>query len=432
MRKLVFLVVLLMAFVIFGCGGDDISPTPEDVKVDLYPDQDVIAYYSDTIQFNVQVFNTHDTRIKWLLDGVEGGNDSLGTIDTLGEYIAPASAVSFDQVILKVISQADTSKSDSVSILILDPLYIFVDSTDGDDSSGTGSPMRPYRTITEGLRQAISGQTVQIAAGTYVDGEAFPISPNYGISIRGAGPSATRIEAPAGTSNDQAALMIQYDRNSLHDLTITGSGGLGVGINFASDIDTSTFTFSNCIIEDCYRAVAKTGQATFLSLVGTADDTIAIRNCTYGLSVDEATDSVKIFYCKFEGIDSVAVDLPAIVDDLDFEYNLVDGARIAIRIGAGGFGLILKNTFMNISEIGVEIALDAYANLGEDQAFLHGDNHFENFGSGNWCIRNDDNDPITAIYNWWPAADSAGIDSLIYDDEENSSSGPVDFAPWNN
>jgi hypothetical protein len=318
MRKQAFLVILAAAFLIIGCGKDNIPTPPEEIRVILHPSDEVIVYYGDTTQFSVQVFNTHDTRIKWFIDGIEGGNDSLGTIDTLGKYIAPASAESFDQITLKVISQADTSKTDSTFILMRDPIYVFVDSAIGDDDTGTGSPVRPYRTITEGLRNAISGQTVQLAAGTYTEGEAFPISPNYGIAISGENPAVTRIQAPVGISNDQAVLTIQYDKNSLSDLTVSGDNGHGIGINLASDIDTSSVTISTCIIESCYRAVAKTGQAGILSIAGTASDTIAIRNCTYGLTVDVATDSIKIYYSKFESIDSVAVDLVAAVDELDF------------------------------------------------------------------------------------------------------------------
>ena len=97
----------------------------------------MVVFYGDTVQFSAQVFNTHDTRVAWAINGIDGGNDSLGTVDTLGKYIAPASAPSFDQVMLKAISQADTSKSDSATILILDPIYVYVDSATGDDDLGS-------------------------------------------------------------------------------------------------------------------------------------------------------------------------------------------------------------------------------------------------------------------------------------------------------
>lgn len=50
-------------------------------------------------------------------------------------------------------------------------------------------------------------------------------------------------------------------------------------------------------------------------------------------------------------------------------------------------------------------------------------------GTGNYDLRNDDADPMTAEGNYWGTTDLPTIDSHIYDDDEDAESGAVDFDP---
>ncbi len=51
--------------------------------------------------------------------------------------------------------------------------------------------------------------------------------------------------------------------------------------------------------------------------------------------------------------------------------------------------------------------------------------------NGGFALYNDTADPLEACGNYWGAFDAAGVDALIYDDEEDAAKGAVDFSPWN-
>ena len=69
-----------------------------------------------TQQFTAAVSNASDTRVTWSVNGVVGGNDTLGTIDASGLYSAPAS---IGVVTVTATSVADPSKSASATVAFI-------------------------------------------------------------------------------------------------------------------------------------------------------------------------------------------------------------------------------------------------------------------------------------------------------------------------
>src|SRR5439155_16038186 len=60
-----------------------------------------------TQQFTATVRNTSNTAVTWQVNGVTGGNATVGTISSSGLYTAPASPAT---VTVTAVSQADTTK----------------------------------------------------------------------------------------------------------------------------------------------------------------------------------------------------------------------------------------------------------------------------------------------------------------------------------
>ena len=70
------------------------------------------------LQFSATVVNTTNTAVTWQVNGVTGGNSTVGTIDTNGRYTAPSSVPVPPTVTVTAISVADPTKSDSASVTI--------------------------------------------------------------------------------------------------------------------------------------------------------------------------------------------------------------------------------------------------------------------------------------------------------------------------
>lgn len=71
-----------------------------------------------TQQFTASVVNTVNTAVTWSVNGVIGGNSTVGAIDATGLYAAPAVAPNPATVIVRATSVADTSKSATASVTI--------------------------------------------------------------------------------------------------------------------------------------------------------------------------------------------------------------------------------------------------------------------------------------------------------------------------
>src|SRR2546425_9300954 len=82
-------------------------PPPTAVSVTISPTSATVAA-GGTQQFTATVQNTSNTAVTWQVNGVTGGNATVGTISSSGLYTAPASPAT---VTVTAVSQADTTKS---------------------------------------------------------------------------------------------------------------------------------------------------------------------------------------------------------------------------------------------------------------------------------------------------------------------------------
>jgi hypothetical protein len=462
MKKIIVPAIIGIAFMIFNCGEDNPIDTSKGIIVLLTASEgDTLVGLEETINLTAGVYNTTNRAIKWYVNDIENGDSILGTIgdisDTSATYTAPDTLTASERVTVKIVSQADTSKFDTYILRIFDPVYVYVnpDPDIGDDVTGTGTNLSPYRTITHALNTASIGQTVIAMTGTYTEGlpgegETFPLMPGYKITVSGQGIDQTIIRAPASRDADSAAFLLQSDSIVIRSLSIVGTSSgndfYGIGINFAPGSDTSSAELHNAGIDSCYKGIVNTA-----AIRGILSTNGLIENCEYGIVIDSTADSLMIKHCTFSNIKNTALRVNSPLPKIQFEFcrfnnidsiavdinsagcNLfsnisdsIDGSNIGYRIGTQS-GAIIQGAYFNaIDSIGVLIDSGASAMLSI--GFI-GDNDFQ--GCNNWCVYNASDDTINALRNFWPASDSAGIDAVIYDDEESSgTSGPVLFIPW--
>jgi len=103
---------------LFACGGGSSSPPPPPISVTLHPQATSVVAGTQSQQFTAAVNNDPQNRgVTWSVDGVAGGNPSVGTISAAGLYVPPVTAGTHSA---KATSVADTSKTASASIAVTD------------------------------------------------------------------------------------------------------------------------------------------------------------------------------------------------------------------------------------------------------------------------------------------------------------------------
>ncbi len=91
-------------------GAISVSTTPAGVTE---------VYTSSTQSFTAAVTGETNTAVNWEVNTIAGGNSTIGTIDTNGNYTAPSSVPSPALVLITAVSQADSTVSGSYPIAIV-------------------------------------------------------------------------------------------------------------------------------------------------------------------------------------------------------------------------------------------------------------------------------------------------------------------------
>jgi hypothetical protein len=95
-----------------GCGGGQSSTSSGNatgIKVSVFPSATSVVL-GQTVPFTATVTGTANTAVNWEVAGVQGGNATVGTINTTGLYTAPNVLPNPSTVVVTAVSQADTTK----------------------------------------------------------------------------------------------------------------------------------------------------------------------------------------------------------------------------------------------------------------------------------------------------------------------------------
>lgn len=122
-----FLLVFLVAMALASCGSaskttsqNPPSNTPGAVSVSVSPGTANIragASYS----FSASVSGSSNTSVTWSVNSTAEGSSALGTVDSKGNYTAPATLPSPNSVSVTATSAADSTKSGSASVTLWNP-----------------------------------------------------------------------------------------------------------------------------------------------------------------------------------------------------------------------------------------------------------------------------------------------------------------------
>jgi hypothetical protein len=117
--------LLFLSFSLAACGSaSSTSNTPPpptaSITVAVSPSTANVRV-GNSASFSATVSGISNSAVTWSVDDTAGGSSALGTIDSSGKYSAPASLPSPNTVSIKATSSADTSKSSTSSVTLMNP-----------------------------------------------------------------------------------------------------------------------------------------------------------------------------------------------------------------------------------------------------------------------------------------------------------------------
>ncbi len=103
-----------------GSAQVTIVPMGDAINVTVSTNPAISEVYTGVVQvFIATVTGTSNTAVTWQVDGVTGGNSTVGTIDASGNYTGPAVVPTPATVTVEAISQADSSAIGTESFLVV-------------------------------------------------------------------------------------------------------------------------------------------------------------------------------------------------------------------------------------------------------------------------------------------------------------------------
>lgn len=114
-------------------------------------------------QFTATVTGSTSNPVAWKVNGVSGGNSSVGTITSKGLYTAPSTVPAGTTV--TVTATAAGVEPVAIVVAVTTGLSFYV-STAGKDTN-PGTLAAPWKTIQHAANQALAGDTVYVRRGTY-------------------------------------------------------------------------------------------------------------------------------------------------------------------------------------------------------------------------------------------------------------------------
>jgi hypothetical protein len=267
-------VLLIFSLQLVSCGGGNNSaPPPPSISVSIAPSPVNVQAGIGAQQFTATVTNTTNTAVTWQVNGVTGGNATVGTISASGLYTAPASVPNPAAVTVSAISVADPSRSGNASVTVTAPISVSVAPTS--KTLNVGKSQQFTATVTndpsvQGVTWRVSGVTggnatvgTISASGLYTAPAAVPnpaivsvtavsvrdpsrsaaasvtILPAISVSVapNAAGvPVSTQKQFTAAVQNDFSTLGVSW--------TLSGAGCLGSACGTLTSVTTASATYN--------------------------------------------------------------------------------------------------------------------------------------------------------------------------------------------
>ncbi|HKV39144.1 MAG TPA: DUF1800 family protein [Blastocatellia bacterium] len=191
-RRTVFLApILLMTLlaVAFGAGpGVTMTMSPTSATIVVGGSQVLTA----------QISGSPATAVTWTVNGVLGGNDAVGRINSSGKYVAPSQLVPGGTVTVKAVSAANPSVSATCAITIRNPIPALNSVTPGQVTMGSFVLTLTGKSFIKGAQVRWNGSAL---ATTFVSSTKLTASGSAGA----AGPASITVANPGPAAVSSAS-----------------------------------------------------------------------------------------------------------------------------------------------------------------------------------------------------------------------------------
>ena len=301
-------------------------------------------------------------------------------------------------------------------LIFLISFQVFAQSTyyvspTGNDAND-GSSAHPWLTIQGAINNSsvVNGDIIIVKDGTYHES----INVTKGITIQSENGYLSTTAISTGTN--QSVFLI----NGVNNVTIKGFTAYGATSSW-NNAGVKLVNANNCTITNnrCgYDASHQNWKG--IQLWEADNNTISNNICNFNSEI-----GIQLY-----GNNSTGSDNNLILNN-QVSYNNGASSSFGIQIDGGNTTVnnIRGNVVENNGSYGVYIK-NGLLNLGNNDVNDKGNNTIINNNSGAVQLYNAMSSAVNCYYNYWGNIDSTTIDSHIYDNDENSSSGEVFCDPW--
>jgi uncharacterized protein (DUF1800 family) len=179
---------------------------PGQVAVKLQPTETSVRV-NNTITITPTVTGSQDTALTWTVNGISGGNGTIGTINAMGVYTAPAVVPTPNLVVVQATSVDNPTVMTIVNVQVLNPVPVLVSASPSNlNNVGTATVVLSGKSFITGATVLENGVPVptQFNSGTQLTATVDPVVAGpFDLQILnpdpGAAVSADVVETVAGT-----------------------------------------------------------------------------------------------------------------------------------------------------------------------------------------------------------------------------------------
>lgn len=250
-----------------ACGSTKVDSnkqpvTTPPVSVSVSPSNATLAVGGQTLSFSAAVANSSNTAVTWQVNGVSGGNATVGTISASGQYLSPAALPSPASVTVSATSEADSTAEASVTLtLVAASAAVTVSVSPATATVKVGSGSQAFlATVSNAANLAVTWQVNGItggdatvgtisASGVYQAPATMPAQPNItitAISVADKTKSATAAVtlSPLSPPTIGGSPATTVTAGTAYDFKPTASDPNGLPLTFSITGKPSWATFS--------------------------------------------------------------------------------------------------------------------------------------------------------------------------------------------